>query len=93
VVGNLACRQAKFSLTEGNPPGRGAHDNGDVSPGGQATFTITAATVCVPTVYLDATHGETKCAVFVGPMKLANGSRPLTFDEIVDTIRKLFSTH
>lgn len=74
--------------TEGNPPGLGRNDNGDIAPNHSSSFTITAATVYIPDVYLHATHGATVAAVFYGDIKL-NGNI-FAIPDAIQYIRNLF---
>jgi hypothetical protein len=88
----IACGgpNAVYYHTEGNPWGFGQNDNGDVSPGHTSTFKITAAIAFVPKVYLLASHGQTNCAVFYGPIKLA-GFDPSSPENVIDFIKKTFN--
>gem|GEM_PF-3412371 len=50
--------------TEGNPPGKGDNDNGDIVVGGNSMFKITAAGPFGPKVYLSSKYGPTRVAVY-----------------------------
>jgi len=90
VVIVCAGPNAVYYHTEGNPPGLGQNDNGDVQPGGKSQFTITAAIVYAPEVFLDAPHGETIAAVFLGEIRLY-GSVGTDLLGVVEDIKKRFS--
>jgi predicted acylesterase/phospholipase RssA len=89
----IACGgpNAIYYHTEGNPPGFGDNDNGGISPGHTFVFKITAAAFSIPKLYLFAPHGQTDCAVFYGPINLANFD-PSSPDKIIDFIKRVFLT-
>ena len=80
---------AVYYHTEGNPPGFGDNDNGDISPNKSSTFKITAATVFVPSVYLHAKHGPTMVGVFLGPVRLFGNilDIPTAVQKIIDLFK------
>src|SRR5260370_1644632 len=64
----IVCRgpNAVYYHTEGNPPGFGKMDNGVIQPRSFKQYTLTAATLYKPKVYLTSKFGPTNCSILFG---------------------------